>query len=579
MKKLFFWLPAIVFFMVSFQAPAMEASSKLSFSINYLEEFGSEGFDGRVLLLIAPNDEQEPRFQVSDNDNTAMVFGVDVNNWLPGDATSIQAGVFGYPIHDISNIPPGEYYVQAMLHKYETFNLSTGKTVKLPKDQGEGQEWNLSPKNLYSTPRKIKIDPSSAESIKITLDKEIPPIEPPEDSHYIKHVRIQSEMLTEFWGRPMYLQANVLVPHGFDKDDAARYPLMVFHGHFPETFRGFRTHPPTAPKEDDVYNERFGITGYEYIQQKEAYDLYQKWISDDFPRFIVIEIQHQNPYYDDSYAVNSANLGPYGDAINYELIPHVEQMFNGVGEGWGRFLYGGSTGGWISLAVQVLYPDEFNGTFAACPDPIDFRAYTVVDIYEDDNAYYTEGPFRKTPRPGKRDNKGHLSSILEQMNHKELALGENGRSGDQWDIWQAVYSPAGEDGYPKPIWDKLTGEIDKEVAEYWKENYDLRHIMARDWEKIGKSLEGKIHIYVGDMDNYYLNNAVRLTEDFLESTENPYYGGEVDYGDMAEHCWNGDHENPNHISRLRYNTRYLPKIKDRLKATAPPGHNLKNWGI
>jgi hypothetical protein len=445
-------------------------------------------------------------------------------------------------------------------------------------DQGEGQHWNTSPKNIYSAPQWIEIT-ANTKKVQLHLSEEIPPITPVADSEYIKHIRIQSEMLTAFWGRPMYLQANVLVPHGFDKDAATQYPLMVFHGHFPKTFGGFRPEPPTAPENDDVYNARFGITGYEYIQQKEAHDFYQQWVSDDFPRFIAIEIQHQNPYYDDSYAVNSANLGPYGDAITYELIPHVEAMFNGVGEGWGRFLYGGSTGGWEALAVQVFYPKEYNGCFAACPDPIDFRAYTVVNLYEDENAYYSEGAFKKTLRPGRRDGKGLIQSSLRQMNRREMALGSKGRSGDQWDIWQAVYSPAGEDGYPKPIWNKETGEIDREVAEYWRENYDLSHIMKRDWASIGEDLEGKVHLYCGDMDNYYLNNAVVLTEEFLEGTTDPYYNGEVDYGDMAEHCWNGDQENPNYISRLRYNTMYLEKIQKRLRSTAPRNHQLKNWGL
>jgi len=295
--------------------------------------------------------------------------------------------------------------------------------------------------------------------------------------------------------------------------------------------------------------------------------------------FLVLEIQHQNPYYDDSYAVNSANLGPYGDAITYELIPHIEELFNGVGAGWGRFLYGGSTGGWEALAAQVFYPKEYNGCFAACPDPIDFRAYTVVDIYNDDNAYYTEGAFKQTLRPGKRDGKGHLQAYLKDMNRREYILGNKSRSGDQWDIWQAVYSPVGDDGYPKPIWNKLTGEIDREVANYWKENYDLRYIMERDWDLMGHDLEGKVHIYCGDMDNYYLNNAVVLTEEFLESTTGPYYGGEVAYGNNQEHCWNGDQENPNYLTRLRYNTLYLDKIKSRLKASAPKTHHLKNWEL
>ena len=551
--------------------------NKVKFEIDYSDKFQENGFDGRVLLMISNNNYSEPRFQINDNHNTQMIFGVDVNSWNSNEKIIIDAEAFGYPIESINDIKEGEYYVQALLHKYETFNLSTGYTVKLPMDQGEGQKWNISPKNLYSTPKKIKIKKSK--TINITLVNEIPPIEPAKDTEYIKHIKIKSEMLSKFWGRDMYLQANVLVPHGFDKKSKTRYPLMIFHGHFPYTFGGFRTTQPTAPEEDTIYNSRFGITGYKYIQQKEAYDLYNNWISNDFPRFIAIEIQHQNPYYDDSYAVNSANLGPYGDAITYELIPHIEQLFNGVGEGWGRFLYGGSTGGWESLAVQVFYPNEYNGCFAACPDPIDFRAYTVINLYEDDNAYYHEGSNRKTLRAGMRDGKGIIKNHLIQINQRESALGSKGRSGDQWDIWQAVYSPTGKDGYPKPIWDRKTGKIDKEVAEYWKENYDLNYIMKRDWNKIGKDLEGKINIYCGDMDNYYLNNAVVLTETFLESTTNPYYNGEVDYGNMAEHCWNGDQENPNQISRLRYNTMYIPKIRDRLKKTAPKNNNLKNWGI
>ena len=568
-------ITCILFYLIDYYKNSDD--NKIKFEIEYSEKFQEDGFDGRLLLMISNNNRAEPRFQINDSHNTQMIFGVDVESWDANHKIVIDSEAIGYPIKSTKEIQEGEYYVQAFLHKYETFNLSTGYTVKLPKDQGEGQKWNISPKNLYSTPKKIKIKNSS--TISISLDNEIPPIEPARDTDFIKHVKIKSEMLSKFWGRDMYLQANVLVPHGFDKKSNTKYPLMIFHGHFPNTFRGFRTVPPTAPEKDTIYNSRFGITGYKYIQEKEAYDLYKNWISNDFPRFLAIEIQHQNPYYDDSYAVNSANIGPYGDAITYELIPHVEKLFNGVGESWGRFLYGGSTGGWESLAAQVLYPKEYNGCFAACPDPIDFRAFTVVNIYEDDNAYYHEGSFRKTLRAGMRDGKGIIKNHLIQINKRESVLGSKGRSGDQWDIWQAVYSPPGEDGYPKPIWDRETGKIDKDVANYWKENYDLSYIMKRDWDKIGKDLQGKIHIYCGDMDNYYLNNAVVLTEEFLESTTEPYYNGEVDYGDMAEHCWNGDHENPNHISRLRYNTMYIPKIKERLRKTAPKNHNLENWGI
>ncbi len=545
--------------------------------VTYNNKLSNESFNGRLLVMISKDGSKEPRYQINDTKDTGILVGKNVENWKSGNVEGFNSKTLAYPIENLGELDNGEYYIQALLHKYETFNLSNGKTVKLPMDQGEGQHWNTSPKNIYSKP--IKINFKKNTTVKIEITEEIPPIEQEKDTDYIKHVKIKSELLSKFWGRPMYLQANVLIPKDFKKESKTRYPLMVFHGHFPKSIGGFRTSPPTAPKKDTIYNSRFGITGYKYIQEKEAYDFYKKWTSKNFPRFLVIEIQHQNPYYDDSYAVNSANIGPYGDAITYELIPHVEKMFNGVGKGWGRFLYGGSTGGWEALAVQVFYPKEYNGCFAACPDPIDFRAYTVVDIYNDENAYYKEGSFKKILRPGIRDGKGHIKTQLIDMNRREYILGDNSRSGDQWDIWQAVYSPSDENGYPKPIWDKLSGEIDHDVAKYWMENYDLRYIMERDWDKIGNDLKGKINIYCGDMDNYYLNNAVVLTEDFLENTTNPYYSGEVDYGNGAEHCWNGDQKNPNHISRLRYNTMYLDKIKNRLKKTAPKNHNLKNWGI
>ncbi|MEM0984301.1 MAG: hypothetical protein AAGI17_10160 [Planctomycetota bacterium] len=544
------------------------------FEVSFPREVESGAIDGRLLVMLSKNGDSEPRFQVRDGVLTAQVFGIDVNGLRPGQRALIDRDVFGFPLESLRDVEPGEYWVQALLHRYETFNRSDGHTVKLPMDNGEGQQWARSPGNLYSTPRKVRV--SNRGPIRVELDKEIAPIPDPEDTDYIKHIKIKSELLSEFWGRDMELGAVVLLPHGWEDHPEARYPLIVNHGHFPYTFGGFREEPPDPDLEPE-YSERFDLDGYNIIQQELAHQLYKDWTSPDFPRFIVMQVQHANPYYDDSYAVNSQNLGPYGDAIMHELIPAVEEQFRGIGEGWARFTYGGSTGGWEALAVQVFYPDEFNGCFAACPDPIDFRAYTVVNIYEDENAYYDRGVFNEVARPGRRDGKGHLQATLEQMNHRELVLGTHSRSGDQWDIWEAVYSPVGADGYPMPIWDKKTGEIDREVAAFWRENYDLRHIMERDWAELGPKLEGKIRIYCGTMDNYYLNNAVVLAEEFLESTTDPYYDGVVDYGPGAEHCWNGDHERPNAISRLRYHQMYVDDILERIEKTAPAGADLTSW--
>jgi hypothetical protein len=545
------------------------------FSISFPASFGAS-FDGRLLLMLSNNPKSEPRFQITDGPETQLAFGIDVEDWKAGEPMRIDASVLGFPIESLRDVPGGTYRVQALLHKYETFKRADGHVVKLPMDRGEGQQWNLAPGNLYSTPVNIEFNPRSTKVVALQLDKEIPAIEPPKDSKYVKHVKIRSKLLSEFWGRDFYLGAHVLLPEGWDTHPGTRYPLAIFHGHFPYDFGGWRTTPPdtTIPCE---YSTRFDVDCYNRIVQQEAYDFYKMWTGPNFPRVLAIEIQHANPYYDDSYAVNSQNLGPYGDAITYELIPYIEQQFRGIGKGWARFTYGGSTGGWEALAVQTFYPDEYNGCYAACPDPIDFRANTVFNLYEDKNAYYLDESFKKTERPAHRNYLGQVSATVRETNLRELVLGTKSRSGQQWDIWEAVYSPVGKDGYPQRIWDKYSGTINPEVAAYWRENYDLAYILKRDWPKIGSKLQGKIHIYCGDMDNFYLNNAVYLTEAMLEETANPHYDGEVDYGDRAEHCWNGDHTQPNYISRLRYHRMFIPKWAEEVKNRVPKGTDLKSW--
>ena len=557
-------------------ACAPENKNSNTILVSFSDTVSGQALDGRLLLMLSANNDKEPRFQINSGLDAQLIFGVDVDDMQAGQEISFDDSVFGFPYASLKDVPPGDYYVQALLHSYETFNLETGHTVKLPMDNGEGQQWNRSPGNLYSQPFKITIGTGGIQNVKVSMNKIIPPIEEPKDTEWVKHIKIKSEKLSKFWGRDMYLGAHILLPKGFDDHPEAKYPLMVFQGHFPSDFGGFRTTPPD-PDTKPEYSARFDVEGYNIIQQQEAYDFYKRWNDPNFPRFLIIEIQHPTPYYDDSYAVNSASQGPYGDAITYELIPHIEKEFRGIGEGWARFLYGGSTGGWEALAVQVKYPEEYNGCFAACPDPIDFRAYCLTNIYEDKNAYYYKSENKKLEVPARRDYLGQISSTIKDENHLELVLGTKSRSGQQWDIWEATYSPLNNEGYPERIWDKKTGDINPKVAEYWKENFDLRHILERDWEKLGDNLKGKIHIYCGDMDNYYLNNAVYLMEDFLEKTTDPYYDGEVLYGDRAEHCWNGDPELPNHITRMRYNSMYVPKIMKRIAESAPAGADLLSW--
>lgn len=521
------------------------------FSVSFPESVSSEALDGRLLLVLATKSNREPRFQTGYGISSAQIFGIDVNGLKVGDAAIIGNATYGFPLESLSEVPSGDYYVQAVLHKYETFDLASGHTVKLPMDQGEGQHWNRSPGNLYSTQQKIHIEQGKSNLVKIVLDQKIPPIKPSKDTKYIKHIKMKSDRLSRFWGRDIFLGAHVLLPEGFDEHPEAKYPLIVHHGHFPYDFGGFRSSPPNW--------------------------FYKEWTGPDFPRMIIIKVQHANPYYDDSYAVNSANIGPYGDAITYDLIPHIEKMFRGIGQGWARFTYGGSTGGWEAAAVQILYPDEYNGSFAGCPDSLDFRAYELINIYKDKNAYIQEGPFATLDNPSNRSTTGKVTSTVALENHYELVLGTKNRSGMDWDAWEAVYSPQGDDGYPKRLWDKKTGEIDHDVAAYWRENFDLRYIMKRDWATLGAKLEGKLHIYVGDMDTYYLNNAVYLTEEFLEGTTNPHYGGEVHYGDREGHCWDGGHHSGENTANRQYQIYYMDEIMNRIAESAPQGADVTSW--
>ncbi|WP_394763346.1 hypothetical protein [Phenylobacterium sp.] len=549
-----------------------------SVSVSFPASAETKALDGRVILLFSTDPKGEPRTQVSGESAlvSPFVFGQTVDGLKPGQAVTIGATAFGWPARSLSALKAGDYTVQAVLNRYETFHRGDGAVLKLPPDMGEGQQWNAKPGNLYSTPIKVHIDPAHPKPIRLSLANKIAPIADKPDTPWIKHIRIKSERLSKFWGRPVYLRAHVLLPEGFDSHPNAHYPLMVFHGHFPDDIGNFRTTPPDPNLKPD-YSERFHLAGYNKIQQQESYDFYKRWTSKDFPRFLVVEIDHANPYYDDSYAVNSENLGPYGDALNYELLPVVEKQFRGLAAGWARFTYGGSTGGWEAMATQVFYPDMYNGAFVACPDPIDFRAYTVINLYKDKNAYELKGQAANEERPASRNYLGEVFQTQRDVNHLELALGDHSRSGGQYDIWQAVYGPKGADGYPQPIWNKLTGEIDPKVAAYWREHADLTYIIQRDWKTLGPKLAGKLHIYVGRGDTYFLNNAVYFAQDTLESLKDPAWGGEVAYGAKDEHCWNGDPTLPNAYTRLHYNFMYLPKILERIAKTAPAGADLTSW--
>ena len=507
--------------------PARAAGSPLRFEVSFPASVHAQPITGRVFVIITQDESKEPRLQIGWPSETPPLFGVDVEQLKPGEPALIDASTYGFPVVSLKDLPAGDYSVQALLNVYTEFHRSDGHVVWAHMDQWEGQQFQRSPGNLYSKVQKIHLDPREGYDVRLSLTEKIPPVQVPPDTDWVKRIKIQSKLLTQFWGRPFFLGATILLPKGYAEHPEVRYPVLYCQNHF--SLRAPFDFPSRLPDEDKA--EADDWTGHEF---------YQAWNSADFPRMIVVTFQHPTPYFDDSYAVNSANNGPYGDAIMTELIPYVEEHFRIVRKPYARVLSGGSTGGWESLALQVYHPDFFGGTWTFFPDPVDFRRYGLTNIYEDDNAFYEpEHGWLHPQRYIMRKPDGQPEISTAEFSHDEAVLGSHGRSGQQLEAWEAVYGPVGDDGYPKPVWNKLTGVIDHDVANYMRDHgYDLRYYLEIHWPTIGPHLVGKLHLYCGDMDSFYLNLAVYLLQSFLKDTRDPFYAGSFDYGrPMKGHGW------------------------------------------
>jgi hypothetical protein len=514
----------------------------LKFEIAFPSSLHPEQITGRVFVMISRNNKREPRLQAGGWSNSVPFFGVDVEKHMPGETVTIDESVLGYPLKSLGEIPAGDYYVQGLVNIYTEFHRADGHVIWAHMDQWEGQRFNRSPGNLYSEVQKVHLDPSRGYTVKLSMDRQIPPVEIPEDTEWIKHIKFQSKLLSEFWGHPIFIGAIVLLPKGYDSHPDVYYPVHYIQGHF-------SLRPPYS------------------FQKNSAF--YKVWTADDFPRMIAVTFQHPCPYFDDSYAVNSANCGPFGDAILTELIPRIEENFRIIRKPYARVLSGGSTGGWEALALQILHPEFFGGAWSFFPDPVDFRYYQLTNIYKDENAFFIERGWMKPERPMMRDGHGQVLVTLRQLSQLEAVLGSKCRSGQQLDAWNAVYGPIGKDGYPKLLWDKLTGEIDREVAEYLKERYDLRYYLEKNWSRIGPHLTGKLHISCGDMDNFYLNEAVYELEAFLESTNDPYYAGSFQYGRPRKtHGWTPFQRNTGELEKA---------MAEHITQNAPPGEKTNLW--
>lgn len=519
---------------------AIEPPSGRSVEVSFSPATHPDPITGRLLLMLSRTNEPEVRFQVGWV-TSPPVYGLDVKELHPGGVVVIDETALGYPLHSLRDLPPGDYYVQALLNVYTRFHRADGHIIWAHMDQWEGQQFNRSPGNLLSAVQKVHLRTGGHETIEIQLTEVIPPVQIPEDTKWVKHVKIQSSLLTRFWGRPMYLGAVVLLPRGYDSHPDLRYPVIYQQGHFShEAPFGFRTSPSTETQQERQFRESNGFeTGYQF---------YEAWNAENFPRSIAITFQHPTPYYDDSYAVDSANNGPYGTAIMTELIPYLEKQFRVISKPYARVLIGGSTGGWEALALQLFHPNFFGGAWVLYPDPIDFRRYQLIDIYKDANAFlvaphdipeWAWQDWAPVERSFVRVADGQSIGTVRQISQLEAVLGSKGRSGGQLAIWDATFGPVDADGYPKPLWDKETGKMDPSVALYMRDHgYDLRYYAATNWPRIGSDLKGKFSLYCGDMDNLYLNLGVYLFGQFLETADSQHVADSLGYGrPMKGHGW------------------------------------------
>jgi hypothetical protein len=472
-----------------------EGRTALRFEVSVAKGLLPGPRDGRVLVVLGRKKDPEPRTSIGRLGLDAPpVLGADADGLRPGRTVVLDGGSLTFPLGRLADLPAGDYVAQALFVHNRDLN------------------YPAAPGNLYSEPVAATLDPARGGVVRLELRRKVPDEEVPRGGGQVRFEKVRSELLSKFHGRPVYLRAGVILPEGYDRDTGRRYPLRVHIGGYGTRYTAVRD------------------------MMRKSSPFRETWLARGAPRMVLLHLDGAGPY-GDPYQVNSANNGPYGDALTRELIPYVEKKYRGVGKPHARVLDGGSTGGWVSLALQVFYPDFFNGAWSHCPDPVDFRAYELINIYKDDNAYVNARGFE---RPAAREIDGDVRYTMrhEVLLERVLGRGDNWTlSGRDWAAWNATFGPRGLDGLPRPLWDGRTGKIDRSVVGHW-EKYDLRLVLERNWRVLGPKLRGKLHVWVGEADEYFLNNAVHLLDGFLRRAR-PAYGGKITYGMGKGHDWRG----------------------------------------
>jgi hypothetical protein len=415
-------------------------------------------YSGRVYVVLA--NVREPRLKMSDWFNRPQVFALDVKDVPVGGSVLLNGAGLAHP-RALADVPAGVYTVQAVARRNPDHwmpGVGEGDLISEAMDM----TWPIKP----------------GEAVPLVLDRAVT-ARAFKETERVKLVEVPSKLLSDFHGRPVTLRAGVILPQGWSEKAERTWPAAYFIGGFGSDHR--------------VAQQMGGQVG------GEAND-------------VLIVVPSAGNYWGHSVFADSANTGPWGRAFIEELIPAVEKRFKGPaapggGGGGQRYVFGVSSGGWASLWVQVTYPDAFNGCWAHVPDPVDFRDFQRINLYAPNaNMYVDEQGHR---RPLARRN-GEVALYYQDFVAAETVLGPGGQIGS----FEAVFSPRGEDGQPRALFDRATGTVDPAVAKAW-EAYDLRLVLERTWATRGEALKGKIRVYAGEQDNFYLEGAARLLKESM----------------------------------------------------------------
>jgi S-formylglutathione hydrolase FrmB len=488
MKKIIYLAFFIIISLTAFGQNDKDKTFVFSISAEVQNAFDGEG---KLTAHISLNADRPPK-NTSANEVGSWIFGTQIKDWQQNDKLELRGNSNWNSTADwdLNNIPFKKYYLQftwdesKIENREEHPNFLYSKVFEINED----------------SPNRIIVEFDNSFSTSKLIENEV-----------IKKFTVESKILSKWWNKPINLNTAVLLPSGYKDNPNKRYPVCYSIG---------------------GYGSRYTRAN----QMVENTDLNQWWNAADAPQIITVFLDGYAQF-GDSYQLNSKNNGPYGDALIEEIIPAIDEAFRTTGSAKTRYTAGCSTGGWVSLALQLYYPDSFGGCFSYSADSVSFYKMQLINIYEDKNVFYNSNAIE---RPSKRSTLGEPEFTIKKEVSTENVEGYSNSyitSRNQWGGWNAVFSPKAENGLPQPIFNPNTGEIDTVVAKHW-EKYDLLKYVQANWTELAPKIQGKIHIWMGDMDNYYLNNAMRDFDNYLKTTTNPKSDAEIIFSATCGHCDN-----------------------------------------